>query len=185
MDRFAFIETVRGVFGFVARDSKLVATYLPQSRRAILCLIRERFVDVIEDGSFLPRFQRAVVSYYAGERVGFVVPVELGELPPYRRIVLEACRKVPYGTTASYADLARATNNPNASRAVGSSMANNPLPLVVPCHRILCSDGTVGGFSSPLGVQQKLQMLQLEGVAVEGMRRVGKSRSRVHAAKVA
>jgi len=185
MDRFVLVETGRGVFGFVLRESKLVATYLPQSRRAIVALIRTEFSEAVEDDALLPGFQRDVVAYYGGKRVRFSVPVELSHLPPYRRMVLEACRKVPYGTTASYADLARATNNPGAARAVGSAMANNPLPLVIPCHRILCSDGSLGGFSSPLGLEQKRVMLRLEGVEIEGLRRTAKLRSRVRAAKVA
>ena len=185
MERFALVETVQGVFGLVARGSKLVATYLPQSRRRVLSRIREAFPDAVENGSLLPGFKRDVAVYYGGTRVRFSVPLDLSDLPPYRRAVLEACRKVPFGKTASYTDLARATNNPGAARAVGSAMANNPLPLVVPCHRVLCSDGTLGGFSSPFGVKQKLQMLRLEGVETDCLRPVDNARARAGAAKVA
>ncbi|MHC4067897.1 MAG: methylated-DNA--[protein]-cysteine S-methyltransferase, partial [Planctomycetota bacterium] len=65
--------------------------------------------------------------------------------------------------TAAYADLARAAGSPNAGRAVGSAMANNPLPLIVPCHRVVRSDGTIGGFSSPQGLVLKRRLLRLEG----------------------
>lgn len=179
MERFAIVETPKGAFGFVARGSRLVATYLPQSRRAIVARIREAFGDVVEDQSLLPRVQRDVADYFGGRRVRFGALLDLSDQPPYRRAVLEACRKIPFGKTASYADLARATDNPRAARAVGTAMANNPLPLVVPCHRVLCSDGSLGGFSSPLGIKQKLEMLQIEGVNTDRFRVVGSGRARV------
>jgi len=185
MEVFTTLEVGTGVFGFVSRESKLVATYLPQSRRAVVARIHAAFADAVEDASILPRFRQNVASYYRGKCVRFSVRVDLTDQPPYRRAVLEACRRIDFGKTASYTDLARATNNPRAARAVGSAMANNPLPLVIPCHRVLRSDGTLGGFSSPKGIREKLRMLELEGVSTNGLDRVVRVPRRAGSAKVA
>ena len=73
-----------------------------------------------------------------------------------------ALRTVKYGKTVSYGDLARLIGNPKASRAIGSVMAQNPLPLIIPCHRVIKQDGSLGYFSGPGGVHTKQHMLKLE-----------------------
>ena len=80
---------------------------------------------------------------------------------PFKRKVLEAERTIPYGETRSYGEVAQMVNNLNASRAVGSANANNPLPLYFPCHRIICSDGSLGGFGWGLEVKQWLLNLEV------------------------
>ena len=102
-----------------------------------------------------------------GQSVGFDCDLDLNGVTDFRRRVLEVCAKIPRGQTASYADLARAAGNARAVRAVGSAMANNPLPLLVPCHRVIRSDGSLGGFSSPDGLRLKQRMLSLEGASFE------------------
>ncbi len=76
--------------------------------------------------------------------------------------VLRACRDVPYGETVSYSELARGIGRPEAARAVAAALGKNPLPLVVPCHRVTYADGRVGGFSAPGGVEVKQRMLAME-----------------------
>ena len=115
----------------------------------------------------MPRFRQAVVDYFDGKRIRFSIEIDLSRLPPFHQMVLEVCRRIPYGQTASYADLARAVGHPNAARAVGGAMARNPLPLVVPCHRVLRADGSIGGFSSADGVDEKARLLRLENVEVD------------------
>ena len=80
---------------------------------------------------------------------------------PFRKKVLEAQRKIPYGETNSYGEVAKMVNNPRASRAVGSANAENPLPLYFPCHRIISSTGKLGGFGGGLPIKKFL--LDLEG----------------------
>ncbi len=106
----------------------------------------------------------ALDAYFQGEPVNFdALPVDLSDQPPFRRKVQEQCRRVGYGQTTTYADLARGVGTPAAARAVGSAMSHNPVPLVIPCHRVLRSDGGLGGFSAPNGVRFKQQLLELEG----------------------
>lgn len=164
--QYSLVDTAWGAFGLVARGRRLVATYLPDRKPAILKRIRSTFPEATESSELLLAFCEQVVRYFEGERSRFNVAVDLAAYPSFRRAVLEACRRIPYGRTATYGELACAAGRPGAARAVGSTMANNPLPLVVPCHRVVRSDGSIGGFSSPEGVRQKQQMLLLEDVTL-------------------
>ncbi len=162
--RYSIITTAWGAFGCVARGDRLVATYLPSNERAVRRRIREDWPDAVEDARLLPAFRRQVVAYFEGNPMRFNVSLDLADISPFRQSVLRQCRRIPYGKTASYRDLARAAGNPAATRAAGSAMAHNPLPLVVPCHRVVRSDGTLGGFSSPGSVCEKKRLLELEDV---------------------
>ena len=103
---------------------------------------------------------RELADYAAGNGV-LACPVDLAGLPEFRQRVLMAMRKVGRGRTISYGELAARVGSPGAARAVGSACANNPVPLWVPCHRVLASGGRLGGFSGGLDVKRAL--LRLEG----------------------
>jgi methylated-DNA-[protein]-cysteine S-methyltransferase len=110
----------------------------------------------------LDEVRRELEEYFAGRRRSFDVPVDRRLSRGYRRTVLEALsREVPYGQTVSYRELAERTGNPKASRAVGSAMATNPIPIVVPCHRVLRTGGTLGGYGG--GLDTKVWLLRHEG----------------------
>lgn len=100
-------------------------------------------------------------EYFEGRRQRFSVSLDRRLSQGYRRRVLEALSEVPYGRTVSYKELAERTGNPRASRAVGSAMATNPIPIVVPCHRVLRTGGALGGYGGGLDV--KVWLLHLEG----------------------
>jgi methylated-DNA-[protein]-cysteine S-methyltransferase len=110
----------------------------------------------------LDEVRRELEEYFAGRRRRFDVPVDRRLSRGYRRTVLEALsREVPYGHTVSYQELAERTGNPKASRAVGSAMATNPVPIVVPCHRVLRTGGALGGYGG--GLDTKVWLLRHEG----------------------
>lgn len=177
MHRFCLVNTPHGYFGFLAHHERLIESHLPDTQTRTRRQLADHFSGAREDKQLLPEFQREVRAYYEGERVTFSVRIDLGEFPPFHRLVLEQCRKIPYGKTASYGDLARAAGRAGAARAAGSAMAKNPIPLVIPCHRVLRADGSIGGFSSPRGVLQKRTMLRLESVGLaEGVVRPGRRR---------
>ena len=179
--RYAIFDTAWGAFGLVTRDRRLVGTMLPQPKAYLRRAIRESWPDAVEAKDLLPRFRKQVIEYFAGKRTVFNIEIDLSDVPAFRRQVLEQCRRIPYGQTASYADLARAAGNPRAVRAVGGAMANNPLPLVIPCHRVIRSDGSLGGFSSYRETELKARLLRLEKVAVPAETTEGK---RAHRGKV-
>jgi len=92
-------------------------------------------------------------------------------LTPFQRRVRAACRRVAFGDTITYAELAARSGSPQAARAVGNVMAANPFPIVVPCHRVVGSAGSLGGYSAPTGINLKRRLLELERSAVRAGRR--------------
>jgi methylated-DNA-[protein]-cysteine S-methyltransferase len=103
---------------------------------------------------------RQLDEYFAGTRRAFDVPVDLRLASGFRRAVLTHLRTIPFGHTESYAGVARAAGSPRAVRAVGTACATNPVPLVVPCHRVVRSDGSIGQYRG--GTEAKRALLALE-----------------------
>ena len=103
---------------------------------------------------------RQLDEYFAGRRQRFDLPLDLRLARGFRRHVLEELRDVRFGTTVSYSDLARAAGSPRAVRAVGTACATNPIPIVIPCHRVLRRDGSLGGYGG--GPEVKRALLDLE-----------------------
>lgn len=101
-----------------------------------------------------------LVEYLGGKRAFFSVPVDLSEVPDFQRRVLETARKIPFGEARPYAWVAGRIGHPRAVRAVGTALGRNPVPLIVPCHRVWRSDGGLGGYL--FGVEVKSRLLELE-----------------------
>lgn len=102
-------------------------------------------------------------EYFAGRRTAFDLPLDLSLSKGFRREVLEHLRAIGFGRTETYTEVAAATGSPRAVRAVGSACATNPLPVVIPCHRVLRSDGSLGGYLG--GLEAKRTLLSLEAAA--------------------
>jgi methylated-DNA-[protein]-cysteine S-methyltransferase len=115
--------------------------------------------------ALLRRLQRDLRDYFEGRPVEFRYPLDLAGATPFQRAVWRALRRIPYGQTRSYAKIARAVGRPRAFRAVGAACGNNPLPLLIPCHRVVASNGKIGGFSS--GLRWKKYLLALEVAGME------------------
>lgn len=134
----------------------------------------DRFFAALEDdlgatateGSleFLP-IRRELDEYFDGKKVEFATPVQLLEGTPFQRSVWEELRRIPYGTVLSYGDVARRIGRPGGSRAVGQANKRNPIPLVIPCHRVVAADGGLGGFGGR--EELKVRLLELEGVGFD------------------
>jgi methylated-DNA-[protein]-cysteine S-methyltransferase len=106
--------------------------------------------------------RRQLEEYFAGRRLVFRLPLDLDQGTPFQRRVWKGLLSIPYGQTLSYRDLARTIGQPSASRAVGAANGKNPLPIVVPCHRVVAADGSIGGFSGGLDTKKKLLGLEAE-----------------------
>jgi len=107
--------------------------------------------------------------YFAGERIDFTgIALDLSGVDPFRRTIYDALRKVAFGETVTYGELAKraGADAPQAAQDVGVAMARNPVPLIIPCHRVLAAGGKLGGFSAPGRTQAKERMLALEGVYI-------------------
>ena len=118
------------------------------------------------DSPLLAEAIRQVESYFAGERRAFDLPLDWSLISGFNRQVLrELASGVPYGAVVGYGDLAGRVGQPGAAQAVGTAMGSNPLPIVVPCHRVVESSGGIGGFGG--GLETKRKLLALEGVLPE------------------
>jgi methylated-DNA-[protein]-cysteine S-methyltransferase len=106
---------------------------------------------------------RRLQAYATGARDDFRdVPLNLDPFTDFQRRVLACCRRIPYGKTLTYAQLAARAGSPRAARAVGQCMAANPIPLVIPCHRVVAANGGLGGYSAAGGLGLKRRLLELE-----------------------
>jgi methylated-DNA-[protein]-cysteine S-methyltransferase len=163
--KYVIFETKWGYFGLAGTDSALCRTCLPESKQARIEAHLLRDVPAAQfDKTFFKSLQKQIVAYYDGSCVNFdlEVPVSLDGFRAFGVSVLKKCRQLQFGQTISYAGLAAKSGRPAASRAAGSVLAKNPLPLIIPCHRVLRTDGGLGGFSAPGGTAVKKRMLELE-----------------------
>ncbi len=132
------------------------------SRTAISALPREA-VERARRGTWNQPLVRRLQAYALGSRDDFRdVAVELGSSTDFGRRVLRCCRRIRYGKTITYGELAAKAGFPGAARAVGQCMASNRVPLVIPCHRVVAANGGLGGYSALGGIGTKQRLLELE-----------------------
>ena len=178
-DPEGFVEAVlaRGTDRLFACDSPLGEVYVGIGERGVRMVgrasspeefarrYRARFGRLLSGGADARtrRLAERVAGALAGEKVE--VPVDLSGATPFQKRVLEVVAGIPRGEVRPYGWVAREAGSPKASRAVGSVMANNPVPLVVPCHRVVRNDGTAGNYA--FGAPKKVGLLREEGVPVE------------------
>ncbi|MFQ5434261.1 MAG: methylated-DNA--[protein]-cysteine S-methyltransferase [Anaerolineae bacterium] len=106
---------------------------------------------------------RQLAEYFAGQRREFDLPIDWSVMPPFQSEALKLVYAVPYGRLTTYGDIAKQLGKPGASRAVGRANATNPMPIVIPCHRVLGSDRKLHGYGGPGGLETKAWLLRLEG----------------------
>lgn len=104
--------------------------------------------------------RRELLAYFAGQLRSFSVPCDLSGLPPFTRDVLRITTQIPYGEVKSYGWVAERLGKPKATRAVGNALGRNRVPVIIPCHRVIRRDGSLGGYA--LGVKWKQRLLDLE-----------------------
>lgn len=167
-------ETALGTMALASTARGIVACALPGERRDKLVRWLTRHVPGAEivhgEGRNGPAV-RAVQDYLAGRRGVLDLPLDLRGTP-FQRKVWRTLRRVPYGRTVSYAELARLCGHPGATRACGAANGSNPVPLFVPCHRVVGSDGSLGGFGGGQALKRKLLALEQRGVR-DGMAQAG------------
>jgi methylated-DNA-[protein]-cysteine S-methyltransferase len=117
----------------------------------------------VDDDPLLGRVDVQVRRYFAGDLRTFDVLLSWGDVTPFQRSVYEAMARIPYGELVSYGDLAREAGSPRAFRAVGQACNRNPLPIIVPCHRVVAADGSLGGYGGGLDVKRTLLALERAG----------------------
>ena len=113
----------------------------------------------------LAETRKQLTQYFAGDRKKFDLPFDLTGTP-FQVKAWKTLTRIPYGTTISYGEQAKAMRKPKAFRAVGSANGKNPIPIIIPCHRVIASNGGLGGYS--LGLKMKRQLMKLEGINAAG-----------------
>jgi methylated-DNA-[protein]-cysteine S-methyltransferase len=181
MDRttqhYLVFETANGFCGIAWNGVGITRLQLPTKSAEAAERILRRRAPGAEPGSPTPAAAEAVAAvkrYFEGEETDFSgFQLDLGEQGPFFTQVYEAARRIGWGHTTTYGALTKELGaGPEAARDVGQAMAKNPVPLIIPCHRVLAAGGKIGGFSAPGGSTTKLRMLELEGVHVEQPRPV-------------
>lgn len=151
---------------FLAMDGKLFELGLLEKEEAsIKKMILSRFPNATADDLQFKRLRVLLERYFRGEKVEFDVEIILPFCSAFTQNVLLETRKIPYGETRSYGWLARRLGYKNAARAIGQALKRNPIPIVIPCHRIIGKDGQIGGFSS--GTHIKRRLLEIEGIILK------------------
>ena len=159
----AYHDTLLGRVLLATTDTGLLSVSLPGSDEREVLEHLTRRVSARLLFAHRPTLAAACLQldeYFAGQRQCFDLPLDWRLTGGFRRAVLDATATIPYGATASYREMATAAGNGAAVRAAGSALARNPLPLIIPCHRVLRSDGGLGGYGG--GVGAKVQLLTLE-----------------------
>jgi methylated-DNA-[protein]-cysteine S-methyltransferase len=122
--------------------------------------------ELADDARELSALVRRLQQYAEGVEDDFLdVEVEDADLTPFGRRVVNICRRIPFGSTLTYGELAEQAGHPRAARAVGNCMRTNRVPLIVPCHRVVGSGGAMRGYSAGEGVRMKLRLLEMESAA--------------------
>jgi len=124
-------------------------------------LARDLSPRIVEAPASLDAVKRELDEYFAGRRHTFEVPLDWSLIGPFGRRVLRKTAAIPYGGHLSYAEVATEAGSPRGARAAGNALGSNPIPIVIPCHRVLRSGGSLGGYGG--GVERKRYLLELEG----------------------
>jgi methylated-DNA-[protein]-cysteine S-methyltransferase len=130
----------------------------------ISALSRDKSINLIEDEKRFSSLKKDLQAYFSGRKVNFKEPLDLKGGTEFQKRVWKAMLKIPFGQTRSYGWLAQQAGGKNKARAVGSACGANPIPIIIPCHRVIREDGGLGGYGGGLGMKEKL--LRIEGVKI-------------------
>jgi methylated-DNA-[protein]-cysteine S-methyltransferase len=177
--KYSVFKTKWGYFGLAGMENSLCRCQLPEPSLAKTeILLLSNLPDAHFDKNYLKNLQEKIAAYFEGVHTDFSVNVNFNGLSNFGVAVLTACRNIKFGQTATYASLAEQSGRPAASRAVGNILAKNPLPLIIPCHRVLRSDGQIGGFSATGGTNTKQKLLLHEGTRFAGTQTIWNAKNK-------
>ncbi len=160
---FTYFESPLGDFGLVATDKGLceIRTCI-SSRKSFLAYLKKSYpVLPMENFEKLKTVIRQLTEYFEGKRQRFTCKLDLDQGTGFQQKVWKALQSIPHGQTKSYAWIAESIGQPQAVRAVGGANGKNPIPIIVPCHRVIRKDGSIGGYTG--GLDKKRFLLGLEG----------------------
>jgi methylated-DNA-[protein]-cysteine S-methyltransferase len=165
---FTTFRVKSGRIGLVGSEKGIQRIYLPGLKEEELQKrILSDFPECRRGADFLSQAQRELTEYFSGGRVNFTFPLDLSKATPFQKRAYTIMGSIPFGEVRTYRWLAGRLGNPKALRAVGGANAKNRWPIVIPCHRVIGSNGFLTGFSAPGGLALKTALLELEGIPVE------------------
>ena len=159
---YAYMETPIGKLLVASSEKGLVRIMFPHEEKAdLVSLLKKEYPEetLVEDPEKNLLVIKQIKEYFDGSRTVFSLPLDIRGTE-FQKSVWEALKKVPYGETSSYGEIACSIGKPKAARAVGNANRKNPIPIVIPCHRIIGSDGSMTGFGG--GIPLKKKLLELE-----------------------
>ena len=157
-DSLVRIDSPIGRLEITARSGSIVGLVIESNGR----LPRESFPE--QKSTVLAEAATQLGEYFAGKRREFSLPVSLSGTP-FQKSVWQTLTEIPFGQFRSYGDVGQSTGRGSAGRAVGGAVGANPIPIIVPCHRVLASDGRITGYSGGNGIPTKIWLLDHEGIA--------------------
>lgn len=161
---YSVFKTHWGFFGLLGDETALRRSCLPlPEKNTVISHLIEDFDQKSKSSNIFSNYQQLICAYFDGQPADFsYIPVCLSQFSPFQQSILHTLQSLNYGKIISYTEIAALSHHPKAVRAVANTIAQNPLPLIIPCHRILRKDGSLGGFSAPGGTETKKRLLHLE-----------------------
>ena len=178
-----FAETAPADVSYALVDSPVGTLLAARTDRGLACLayedldggadpLLERLAQeisprVLHAPARLDTVRRELDEYFAGTRTSFDLALDFALMKPFARRILAVTARIPFGATSTYGEVAAEAGSPGAARAAGGALGSNPIPIVVPCHRVLARNGTLHGYTG--GLDRKQRLLELEGVVTQSM----------------
>jgi methylated-DNA-[protein]-cysteine S-methyltransferase len=159
-------RTPLGDLRFAVSEQGLAAVGWAKSQRQLDAYLQRLKADVTENPKITALYAKEISEYLKGKRRVFTFPIDWLTLKPFQRMALQAVYAIPYGETRTYAQIAAQIGRPRAYRAVGRANAANPMPLAIPCHRVIGADGKLHGYGGGDGLPTKEWLLLLEGATL-------------------
>jgi len=160
-------DTPVGPLYVAVTERGLMTVLMEAEEQAFLARLRRRTrADLVRSRERTAPVFRQLESYFAGQRRVFRLEPDLEALSGFQRRVLETAQQVRYGQITTYGEIAKRIGRPRASRAVGQALAHNPVPIVIPCHRVIAADGSLTGYSGAQGLRTKAFLLRMEGAVM-------------------
>lgn len=159
-------DTPLGDFRLVTSDLGLVAIEWAANQPELNSYLKKIKRQFTPNPKKLVPYAKELREYLNGKRTAFTIPIDWTFFTPFQREALQAVFRIPYGETRTYIDIAREIDRPHAYRAVGAANAMNPMPIVIPCHRVLGTDGKLHGYGGGDGLPTKEWLLKLEGAVI-------------------
>jgi methylated-DNA-[protein]-cysteine S-methyltransferase len=160
---YTIFKAPPGWMGLMGSEAGLRRVILPRSTDVkAVSLALENIPEAAPSSTFFKDLVRRLQAYYSGREESFPDTLDFGDATPFQVSIWEACRKIPYGKTHTYTWVAEHAGKPKAVRAAGQALGRNPLPIIIPCHRVTNTGGGLGGFSAAGGLNTKKYLLKLE-----------------------